>query len=261
VILRATSPTGSETADHDLEARRAPGYIPNLAGRPGRPASACRSRGGLRHRPPRCRPPRRRLARARSTPRSRTGTSERSPRRSRSTAPDWSRARARLTGRRTGHWRSPSRAPWQPPRPGSPTGATCAGKKRHLAGGAAPAGSAPRWDSPWPGRPLTWVGELSFGMGVRVNQAQAGAGPRDFEAVLDESQLHGASMHSVEVAGETVLVTRSASGDLCAIVNTWQSLRRAAGRRRSRGGHRGLRRAPRHPPCLRDTRTRTEGPA
>ena len=63
-------------------------------------------------------------------------------------------------------------------------------------------------------------GELSFGMGVRVNQAQAGAGPREFEAVLDESQLQGATMHSVAAAGETVLVTRSASGDLCAIANT-----------------------------------------
>lgn len=63
-------------------------------------------------------------------------------------------------------------------------------------------------------------GELSFGMGVRVNQAQPGAGPTEFEAVLDESQLHGASMQRVEVAGEAVLVTRSASGDLCAIANT-----------------------------------------
>ena len=33
-------------------------------------------------------------------------------------------------------------------------------------------------------------------------------------------QLHGASMQRVEVAGEAVLVTRSASGDLCAIANT-----------------------------------------
>jgi nitrite reductase/ring-hydroxylating ferredoxin subunit/uncharacterized membrane protein len=63
-------------------------------------------------------------------------------------------------------------------------------------------------------------GELSFGMGVRVNQAQPGARPSEFEAVLDESQLHGASMQRVEVAGEAVLVTRSASGDLCAIANT-----------------------------------------
>jgi nitrite reductase/ring-hydroxylating ferredoxin subunit/uncharacterized membrane protein len=63
-------------------------------------------------------------------------------------------------------------------------------------------------------------GELSFGMGVRVNQAQPGAGPSEFEAVLDESQLDGVSMQRVEVAGEAVLVTRSASGDLCAIANT-----------------------------------------
>ena len=63
-------------------------------------------------------------------------------------------------------------------------------------------------------------GELSFGMGVRVNQALAGAGPQEFEAVLDESQLDGASMHSVDVAGEAVLITRSASGDVCAIANT-----------------------------------------
>jgi nitrite reductase/ring-hydroxylating ferredoxin subunit len=63
-------------------------------------------------------------------------------------------------------------------------------------------------------------GELSFGMGVRVNQAQAGAGPVEFEAVLDESQLDEAGMHQVDVAGEAVLVTRSTSGGLCAIANT-----------------------------------------
>ena len=63
-------------------------------------------------------------------------------------------------------------------------------------------------------------GELSFGMGVRVNQAQPGAGPSEFEAVLDESQLDAASMHRVEIAGETVLVTRSTGGDVCAIANT-----------------------------------------
>ena len=63
-------------------------------------------------------------------------------------------------------------------------------------------------------------GELSFGMGVRVNQAPPGAGPGEFEAVLDETQLDGASMQRVEVAGETVLVTRSVGGELCAIANT-----------------------------------------
>jgi nitrite reductase/ring-hydroxylating ferredoxin subunit/uncharacterized membrane protein len=63
-------------------------------------------------------------------------------------------------------------------------------------------------------------GELSFGMGVRVNRAQAGTTPRDFEAVLDESRLDGVSMHRVEVDGEAVLVTRSTSGEVCAIANT-----------------------------------------
>ena len=63
-------------------------------------------------------------------------------------------------------------------------------------------------------------GELSFGMGVRVNQAQPEAGPGEFEAVLDESELDGTSMHEVDAAGEAVLVTRSTSGEVCAIANT-----------------------------------------
>ena len=63
-------------------------------------------------------------------------------------------------------------------------------------------------------------GELSFGMGVRVNQTQPGAGPGEFEAVLDESELDGTSMHQVDAAGEAVLVTRSTSGEVCAIANT-----------------------------------------
>jgi len=57
-------------------------------------------------------------------------------------------------------------------------------------------------------------------MGVRVNQAQPEAGPDEFEAVLDESELDGTSMHQVDAAGEAVLVTRSTSGEVCAIVNT-----------------------------------------
>jgi nitrite reductase/ring-hydroxylating ferredoxin subunit/uncharacterized membrane protein len=63
-------------------------------------------------------------------------------------------------------------------------------------------------------------GELSFGMGVRVNQAQPGAGPAEFEAVIDEAQLDGTEMHRVHVGGEDVLVTRSTSGALCAIAST-----------------------------------------
>jgi nitrite reductase/ring-hydroxylating ferredoxin subunit len=57
-------------------------------------------------------------------------------------------------------------------------------------------------------------------MGVRVNQAQPGAGPTEFTPVLDESQLDGTSMHRVDAAGEAVLVTRSTSGEICAIANT-----------------------------------------
>jgi nitrite reductase/ring-hydroxylating ferredoxin subunit/uncharacterized membrane protein len=63
-------------------------------------------------------------------------------------------------------------------------------------------------------------GELSFGMGVRVNQAQGGRGPGEFQAVLDESQVEGTAMREVDVEGEPVLVTRSESGELCAIANT-----------------------------------------
>jgi nitrite reductase/ring-hydroxylating ferredoxin subunit/uncharacterized membrane protein len=63
-------------------------------------------------------------------------------------------------------------------------------------------------------------GQLSFGMGVRVNQAQVGSGPREFQVVLDESQLEGTAIREVDVGGEAVLVTRSTSGELCAIANT-----------------------------------------
>ncbi len=63
-------------------------------------------------------------------------------------------------------------------------------------------------------------GQLSFGMGVRVNQAQGGTAPREFQGVLDESELEGIAMREVDVEGEAVLVTHSTSGELCAIANT-----------------------------------------
>jgi nitrite reductase/ring-hydroxylating ferredoxin subunit/uncharacterized membrane protein len=62
-------------------------------------------------------------------------------------------------------------------------------------------------------------GELSFGMGVRVNPNASTSGPSEFEAVLDEAQLEGTAMHRVEVAGEAVLLVRSVHGELCAIAN------------------------------------------
>ena len=63
-------------------------------------------------------------------------------------------------------------------------------------------------------------GELSFGLGVRVNAAQGERGPREFEAVLDESEVEGVAMRAVDVEGEAVLVTRSTNGELCAIAST-----------------------------------------
>ncbi len=67
-------------------------------------------------------------------------------------------------------------------------------------------------------------GDLTFGLGVRVNRAQPGAGPTEFTPVLDESQLDGTSMHRVDAGGEAVLVTRSTSGEICAIANTCSHL-------------------------------------
>lgn len=62
-------------------------------------------------------------------------------------------------------------------------------------------------------------GELSFGMGVRVNTNPPGEGPQEFQPVMDESQLVGSSMHRVEADGVSLLVTRSAGGQLCAIAS------------------------------------------
>jgi nitrite reductase/ring-hydroxylating ferredoxin subunit/uncharacterized membrane protein len=60
-------------------------------------------------------------------------------------------------------------------------------------------------------------GELTFEKGVRVDAARSEAGPTQFEPVLAESQLDGMAMHRVTVDGAAVLVTRSTSGELCAI--------------------------------------------
>lgn len=63
-------------------------------------------------------------------------------------------------------------------------------------------------------------GQLSFGLGVRVNTSPPGAGPAEFQPVLDESELVGTAMHEVVADGQPVLVTRSTSGQPCAIANT-----------------------------------------
>jgi nitrite reductase/ring-hydroxylating ferredoxin subunit len=66
-------------------------------------------------------------------------------------------------------------------------------------------------------------GQLSFGLGVRVNRTAWQRGPEDFEAVLDESELHGSELKRVEVAGAPVVVARAA-GRICAIAATCSHL-------------------------------------
>jgi nitrite reductase/ring-hydroxylating ferredoxin subunit/uncharacterized membrane protein len=63
-------------------------------------------------------------------------------------------------------------------------------------------------------------GQLSFGMGIRVNPNQAAVGPTEFAPVLDESQLEGTDLRGVTVANQAILVTRSTSGEVCAIGGT-----------------------------------------
>jgi nitrite reductase/ring-hydroxylating ferredoxin subunit/uncharacterized membrane protein len=67
-------------------------------------------------------------------------------------------------------------------------------------------------------------GELSFGLGVRVNHTFADAQPSEFVAVADESDLDGVDVKAVTVDGTSVLIARSQSGDLCAIANTCSHL-------------------------------------
>lgn len=67
-------------------------------------------------------------------------------------------------------------------------------------------------------------GELSFGLGVRVNHTFADARPSEFVAVADEADVHGLDLKTVTVDGTGVLLTRSQSGELCAIANTCSHL-------------------------------------
>ena len=67
-------------------------------------------------------------------------------------------------------------------------------------------------------------GELSFGLGVRVNHTFADAGPSEFVAVADASEIEGANLKTVSVDGTKVLLARAESGELCAIANTCSHL-------------------------------------
>ena len=60
-------------------------------------------------------------------------------------------------------------------------------------------------------------GELSFGLGVRVNRTAFESPEHEWKPVADEPDLEGAAMKRVEVDGEPALVTRAANGRVCAI--------------------------------------------
>ncbi len=69
-------------------------------------------------------------------------------------------------------------------------------------------------------------GELSFGLGVRVNQTFDGAQPPEFTAVSDlgSAGLQAGEMGRVTLDGTAVLLARAQSGHLCAIANTCSHL-------------------------------------
>jgi nitrite reductase/ring-hydroxylating ferredoxin subunit/uncharacterized membrane protein len=64
-------------------------------------------------------------------------------------------------------------------------------------------------------------GELSYKYGLRVNRnVFEGTGPDEFQPVLDEGELTGTQLRRVEVDGTGILLTRSTSGEVCAIAAT-----------------------------------------
>jgi nitrite reductase/ring-hydroxylating ferredoxin subunit/uncharacterized membrane protein len=63
-------------------------------------------------------------------------------------------------------------------------------------------------------------GDLSFGLGVRVNRTMGEAVPKSFVAVLDEAELRGDELRRVNVDGVPVLLARSRQGEVCALANT-----------------------------------------
>jgi nitrite reductase/ring-hydroxylating ferredoxin subunit/uncharacterized membrane protein len=68
-------------------------------------------------------------------------------------------------------------------------------------------------------------GQLSFGLGVRVNRT-AFESPRDrYAPVCDEEELNGGKLVGVELEGEAVVVARSEeTGEVCAIAATCSHL-------------------------------------
>lgn len=63
-------------------------------------------------------------------------------------------------------------------------------------------------------------GELSFGLGIRVNRTMGQAAPSAFVPVLDVAELQGEELRQVDVGGAPVLLARSRDGEICALANT-----------------------------------------
>lgn len=61
-------------------------------------------------------------------------------------------------------------------------------------------------------------GELSYNYGLRVNRnVSQPSGPKEFVSVMPEDELPPGALHAVSVEGAKVLISRSQSGELCAI--------------------------------------------
>jgi nitrite reductase/ring-hydroxylating ferredoxin subunit len=60
-------------------------------------------------------------------------------------------------------------------------------------------------------------GQLSFGLGVRVNRTAFESPEHEWHAVLDEEELQGDELRRVDVDGEPALVSRTRNGAICAI--------------------------------------------
>jgi nitrite reductase/ring-hydroxylating ferredoxin subunit len=67
-------------------------------------------------------------------------------------------------------------------------------------------------------------GQLSFGLGVRVNRTAWQTGGEEFVGAFAESELAGDQLRRVEVDGVPVVVARSQTGEICAIAATCSHL-------------------------------------
>jgi len=68
-------------------------------------------------------------------------------------------------------------------------------------------------------------GQLSFGVGVRVNRTAFESPRESFAPVCDESELEGGRLVGVELEGEAVVIARSeTSGEVCALAGTCSHL-------------------------------------